>query len=145
MAEFQQNASGGGRMYEDVEMSSGANFDFVGDEAHTFALQFFERVGDIVDVDGYMMPFSIEQGAKGTDQRRKMTFSKIEVNVPLDDGRFTMPGATPAAAAAAPADSSKGAAKADSAKVAATTDAAKKAAAKAAKTSKKKEPNPKDH
>src|SRR5947209_20610225 len=42
-------------MYEDVEMSSGANFDFVGDEAHTFALQFFERVGDIVDVDGYMM------------------------------------------------------------------------------------------
>ena len=100
---------------------------------------------DYKDVDGYMMPFSMEQGAKGMDQRRKMTFSKIEVNVPLDDGRFTMPGATPAAAAAAPADSSKAAAKADSAKVASTTDAAKKPAAKAAKTSKKKEPNPKDH
>src|SRR5262249_38673834 len=56
---------------------------------------------DYKDVNGYMMPFSLEQGAKGLPMRQKMTFTKIEVNVPLDDARFAMPGG--AAAAAAPA------------------------------------------
>ena len=39
---------------------------------------------DYKDVNGYMMPFSMEQGAKGMPARQKMAFTKIEVNVPLD-------------------------------------------------------------
>ena len=73
---------------------------------------------DYKDVDGYMQPFSMEQGAKGMPQRQKMTFSKIELNVPLDDARFAMPAA---------ADTSKAAPKAEAAK-----DGEKKADAKAA-------------
>jgi len=78
---------------------------------------------DYKDVDGYLFPFSWEQGAKGMPQRQKMMFSKIEVNVPLDDARFTMP-------KAAGADSSKAAPKA-------AGDAAKKSDAAAEKTKKK--------
>ena len=88
---------------------------------------------DYKEVDGYMVPFSMEQGAKGMDQRQKMTFTKVELNVPLDDSRFVMP------AAATPADSAKAAAdKAVADKAAAEKAAADKAAAdKAAKTKKK--------
>lgn len=74
---------------------------------------------DYKDVDGYMQPFSMESGAKGMPQRQKMTFSKIELNVPLDDARFNMPGG-----AAAAADST--------AKAAPKADAAKEGEAKAA-------------
>src|SRR5438270_4240523 len=55
LAEFQQNAAGSGGMHKDVEMSARAYLDFVRDKAHTFPLQLFEGIGDIVDVDGYMM------------------------------------------------------------------------------------------
>jgi outer membrane lipoprotein-sorting protein len=78
---------------------------------------------DYKDVDGYLMPFSWEQGAKGMPQRQKMTFSKIEVNVPLDDSRFVMP-------KTAAADSAKAAPKAGG-------DAAKKSDAASEKTKKK--------
>jgi outer membrane lipoprotein-sorting protein len=69
---------------------------------------------DYKDVDGYMVPFVMEQGAKGMEQRQKMSFSKIEVNVPLDDSRFVMPGAaavtdTSKTAKSAAADTSKAA------------------------------------
>ena len=64
---------------------------------------------DYKDVDGMMVPFAMEQGAKGMPQRQKMTFSKIEMNVPLDDARFVMP-------TAAGSDSSKAAPKADAIK-----------------------------
>ncbi len=100
---------------------------------------------DYKDVDGYMMPYSVEQGAKGMDRRQKMTFTKIELNVALDDSRFTMPGA-PAAAASTPTDSTKIAVSADSTKTeGAKGDVAKaadkKAATKVAKTTKKKDQN----
>jgi outer membrane lipoprotein-sorting protein len=63
---------------------------------------------DFKEVDGMMIPFVMEQGAKGTEQRQKMTFTKIEHNVPFDDSRFVMPAASAApdttkAAGAAPA------------------------------------------
>jgi outer membrane lipoprotein-sorting protein len=85
---------------------------------------------DYKDVDGYMEPFSMEQGAKGMPQRQKMTFTKIELNVPLEDARFAVP---------AGADTTKAAPKADAPKAdAAKADAAKKADAKAT-TGKKKD------
>ena len=68
----------------------------------------------------------VEQGAKGMPQRQKMTFSKIELNVPMDDARFSMP-------STAGADTSKAAPKADAAKGDKKEDAAKKPAAKKGK------------
>jgi outer membrane lipoprotein-sorting protein len=77
---------------------------------------------DYKDVEGYMMPFTMEQGIKGTPQKQRMTFTKIELNVPLDDSRFAMP-------AVASTDTTKtGATKAADAKA---TDAAKAAEVKA--------------
>jgi len=62
---------------------------------------------DYKDVDGLMQPFSMEVGTK--EMKRKLAFSKVELNVPLDDARFAVPaGATSASApAAAAADSTK--------------------------------------
>jgi len=83
---------------------------------------------DYKDVDGYMMPFTMEQGIKGTPQKQRMTFSKIELNVPLEDSRFAMP------AVAAATDTTKAdATKADAAKA---TDAAKAADATKAEVAK---------
>jgi hypothetical protein len=48
-------------------------------------------MGDYKEVEGMMIPFSIEQGAKGSPQRQKITIEKVEVNVPIDDARFKMP------------------------------------------------------
>ena len=66
---------------------------------------------DYKEVDGLMQPFSMESGAKEMPQKQKLTFTKIELNVPLDDARFAVPaGATGGSApAAAVADSSKAA------------------------------------
>ena len=66
---------------------------------------------DYKEVDGLMQPFSMESGAKEMPQKQKLTFTKIELNVPLDDSRFAVPaGATGGSApAAAVADSSKAA------------------------------------
>jgi len=64
---------------------------------------------DYKEVDGLMQPFSMESGAKEMQQKQKLTFTKIELNVPLDDSRFAVPaGATGGSApAAAVADTSK--------------------------------------
>ena len=64
---------------------------------------------DYKDVDGLMQPFSMESGAKEMPQKRKFTFTKIELNVPLDDSHFAVPaGATGGGApAAAATDTSK--------------------------------------
>jgi hypothetical protein len=49
-------------------------------------------------VNGVMYPFFVESGPKNNpDARGKITFTKIEANVPLDDATFKMP-AAPAAA-----------------------------------------------
>jgi hypothetical protein len=95
---------------------------------------------DYKDVDGYMQPFSMESGAKEMPQKQKLSFSKIELNVPLDDTRFAVPaGATGGSApAAAVADSSKAAPKEGDAKAAAATDTTKKDTKTATKSSSKK-------
>jgi hypothetical protein len=53
--------------------------------------------GDYKEEGGVMMAHSIEAGAKGSDQKQKVTIEKVEINPALDDARFKMP------AAAAPA------------------------------------------
>ena len=98
---------------------------------------------DYKDVNGYMQPFSMESGAKGMPQKQKMTFSKIELNVSLDDARFAFPGAAADSSAktAAKADAVKeGEKKPDDAKANAKTEAkpGKKPATKAVVSGKKK-------
>jgi hypothetical protein len=55
-------------------------------------------MGSYKPVNGVMYPFFVESGPKNNpDARGKITFTKIEANVPIDDGVFKMP-ATPAPA-----------------------------------------------
>ena len=59
------------------------------------AEEFETLVGDYRAVAGLVFPHLIEVGPRRGDERQKLVFEKIEVNVPIDDARF----ATPAAAA----------------------------------------------
>jgi len=58
-------------------------------------------LGDYKEVNGVMFPFAMENGIKGSQQKQKITISKIELNTPVDDSLFKMP-AVPAAPAAKP-------------------------------------------
>jgi hypothetical protein len=46
---------------------------------------------DYRKVDGVMIAFLIDSETIGTPNRQKITFDKVEVNPPLDDGLFTKP------------------------------------------------------
>ena len=88
--------------------------------------------GDYKAVEGIMFPFSIENGAKGSPQKNKLTIDKIELNPAVDESHFAMPAvATPDSAAAAAAAKTEEA-KATDAKVAGTKTAAKATTAKKA-------------
>lgn len=52
-------------------------------------------IGDYKEVNGILFPFAVESAIKGTDQKQKITISKIELNVPVDDSIFKMPAAAP--------------------------------------------------
>ncbi|HXJ89803.1 MAG TPA: outer membrane lipoprotein-sorting protein [Candidatus Binatia bacterium] len=56
-------------------------------------------IGDYKEVNGMMFPFAIENAVKGSDQKQKITITKIELNVPVDDSVFKMPAAAPKAEA----------------------------------------------
>jgi hypothetical protein len=51
-------------------------------------------LGDYKEVAGWYLPHSVEIGAKGSSNKQKITYEKIEANIPIDDSRFTAP--TPA-------------------------------------------------
>ncbi len=53
-------------------------------------MQSESSIGDYRDVDGLMIAFAMESWQKGSPQRQKMTFKKVELNVPIDDARFKM-------------------------------------------------------
>ncbi|MEA2164950.1 MAG: hypothetical protein QOK37_3077 [Thermoanaerobaculia bacterium] len=57
-------------------------------------------LGDYKDVNGWYLPFSIENGVKGNPNRQKVTYAKIEANVPMVDALFVRPG-TPGAVSVA--------------------------------------------
>jgi len=63
------------------------------------------------EVDGLKYPFLIESDAPGTDQTQRITASKIEVNIPIDETHFGKPNLP--APPAPPADSPAGAPKPD--------------------------------
>lgn len=49
-------------------------------------------IGDYRPVDGLVLPHRMESGPRGAPERMRMTIDKIELNVPIDDARFQMPG-----------------------------------------------------
>ena len=57
------------------------------------------EVGDYRTVAGLLFPHRIEVGPKGSPERQRLVIRLIEVNPPLDDARFAMPGGRPASAA----------------------------------------------
>jgi len=60
-------------------------------------------LGSYKPVNGVMYPFFIESGPKNNpDQRGKITITKIEANVPIEDSEFKMPAAAAPPAAAKP-------------------------------------------
>jgi hypothetical protein len=48
-------------------------------------------LGDYKAVAGWYLPYSVETGRKGSDDRQKITFERIEANVPIADARFAKP------------------------------------------------------
>jgi outer membrane lipoprotein-sorting protein len=52
-------------------------------------------LGDYEQVEGVHFPFSVETAESGTDQWARYTVEKVELNVPLDDSRFSVPGGKP--------------------------------------------------
>src|SRR5437762_7074928 len=66
--------------------------------------EFETSLGDYKEVAGWYLPYSMESNVKGSDNKQKITFEKIEANVAIDDQRFAKPvaGATPPAPAKPP-------------------------------------------
>jgi hypothetical protein len=64
-------------------------------------------LGDYKEVDGWYLPHSVEVNSKGSPNRQKVTYEKIEANVVIDDSRFRMPSAPVKAEAAKPADAAE--------------------------------------
>jgi hypothetical protein len=58
--------------------------------------EFEQSIGDYKPVEGLMFPFAIENGVKGSQQRQKIIVEKVELNVPIESARFTMPAPKPA-------------------------------------------------
>jgi hypothetical protein len=54
-------------------------------------VDFVTNVGDYRSVEGLQFPFRIEVGPKGSVDRQKLVLTKVEVNPPIDAGRFSMP------------------------------------------------------
>lgn len=48
-------------------------------------------LGDYKEVAGVYFPHSFESGAKGSQNKSKVTIEKIETNIPVDDNRFMRP------------------------------------------------------
>jgi hypothetical protein len=60
------------------------------------AQQDFETsLGDYKQVAGVYLPHAYEMGRPGSQDKSRITFDKIEANVPLEDQRFARPGVRP--------------------------------------------------
>ncbi len=52
-------------------------------------------LGDYKEVAGWYLPYSFETNTKGSQDKSKVVYDKIEANVSLDDSRFRMPAVAP--------------------------------------------------
>jgi hypothetical protein len=55
--------------------------------------EFETSLGDYKEVAGWYLPYSIESSPKGSQDKQKITLTKIEANVAIDDRRFEKPAA----------------------------------------------------
>jgi outer membrane lipoprotein-sorting protein len=99
-------------------------------------------LSDYKEVNGLMMPFTMENGAKGQSMRQKMVIDSVETNVSLADSLFLMPAGTkPATAMPGPKAEAKagetGNGKTETAAATADSSAATTKATKASKKAKK--------
>lgn len=53
--------------------------------------EFETSLGDYKAVAGWYLPHSFETGPRGSQDRSKITFQRMEANVSIDAGRFTRP------------------------------------------------------
>src|SRR5713101_365613 len=53
--------------------------------------EFEMSLGDYKAVAGWYLPYSIETRRRGSDDAQKITYRRIEANVPIDDRRFAKP------------------------------------------------------
>ena len=53
--------------------------------------EFETSLGDYKEVAGWYLPYSVETGRKGTEDKQKITFTTIEANVAIADTRFAKP------------------------------------------------------
>lgn len=56
-------------------------------------VEFESSVGDYKEVGGLLIPHAMSSRAKGMPGGQTLTFSKVELNVPLEDSLFAMPAA----------------------------------------------------
>jgi hypothetical protein len=64
-------------------------------------------LGDYKEVAGWYLPYSLETNVKGSQDKSKIVYEKIEANVPIDDKRFEMPVTTASPEKPADMDASK--------------------------------------
>ena len=57
--------------------------------------EFETSLGDYKQVAGVYLPHAYEMGRRGSQDKSRITYDKIEANVALDDQRFARPGARP--------------------------------------------------
>jgi hypothetical protein len=50
-------------------------------------------LSDYEKVNGVFLPFSIEQGPRGSNDKSKLILDKAEANPPIDDAAFKFPAA----------------------------------------------------
>jgi len=48
-------------------------------------------LSDYKEVNGWYLPYSLESGPKGSQFKQKLTYDKIEANLPMDDTEFVAP------------------------------------------------------
>ena len=48
-------------------------------------------LGDYKEVAGWYLPHSVETNVKGSPDKQKVVYEKIEANLPIDESRFHMP------------------------------------------------------
>ena len=70
--------------------------------------EFETTLGDYKQAGGVYFPYSIEVNVKGSQNRQKYTYDKIETNVSLADSRFARPGSTVIPSAAEREESGRG-------------------------------------
>jgi len=59
-------------------------------------VEFVTDIGDYRSVGGFAFPHRMEVGPRGSPERQRLVIARIEINPPLEDARFAMPGPAPA-------------------------------------------------